>query len=55
MGKIALFMTLIAIVAIAISRRMRLSQRYERNSRTISPWNSLDKGIDPTDTTKDSQ
>ena len=42
---------LVAIIAISISRRMRLSPKYERRDkkmREISDWNSLDRGIDPT-------
>lgn len=52
MWKVNLFLVLIAIAAISISRRMRLSQRYERSAkgdRELSPWKSLDHGIDPTD------
>lgn len=26
----------------------RLPLRYERHARTLSPWSSLDQGIDPT-------
>jgi hypothetical protein len=39
---------LVAILAISISRRIRLSSRYERAPKKLSPWSSLDKGIDPT-------
>lgn len=31
---------------------MKISQRYERpekKARDLSPWNSLDRGIDPTE------
>lgn len=51
MSKVALFLIVIATLAIVISRKMRLSSRYERSDskvRTLSPWNSLDRGIDPT-------
>jgi hypothetical protein len=49
MWKINFFMILVAIAAISISRKMRMSSRYERHSRELSDWKSLDKGIDPTD------
>ena len=31
------------------SRKLRLSPRYERTPRLLNPWNSQDKGIDPSD------
>ena len=51
MWKLNISLILVAIIAISISRRMRLSPKYERNDkkvREISDWNSLDRGIDPT-------
>lgn len=51
MTKVGFFVLLIAIIAIAISRRMRLSDRYERNNKKsapASPWKAMDRGIDPT-------
>lgn len=48
MGKLGFSLILVAILAISISRKVRLSQRYEREPRKLSTWNSLDKGIDPT-------
>ncbi len=51
MWKINLSLILVAIVAISISRRMRLNPKYERDdkkAREISDWNALDRGIDPT-------
>ena len=51
MWKLNISLILIAVIAISISRRMRLSPKYERNNkkiREISDWNSLDRGIDPT-------
>jgi hypothetical protein len=38
--------------ALTLSRYMKISQRYERpekKARDLSPWNSLDRGIDPTE------
>jgi len=51
MWKLNISLILVAVIAISISRRMRLSPKYERNDkkvREISDWNSLDRGIDPT-------
>lgn len=51
MGKIAFWIITIAAVAILISGKVRLAQRYEREDRTIkdvSSWRSLDLGVDPT-------
>jgi hypothetical protein len=51
MWKLNISLILVAVIAISISRRMRLSPKYERNSkkvREISDWNALDRGIDPT-------
>ena len=51
MWKLNISLLLVAIAAISISRRMRLSGRYERDnkrSREVSPWKALDRGIDPT-------
>jgi len=47
--KVGISLIIVAILAIAISRRVRLSPRYDRAPRTLSPWNSMDKGIDPTE------
>ena len=38
------------IVALYISKRFRISKRYERQSRSVPPmnsWSALDHGIDP--------
>jgi hypothetical protein len=54
MWKINLSLILVAIAAISISRRIRLSSRYERTPKKVSsdsPWKALDNGIDPTDET----
>lgn len=48
MFKLGFSLILIAILAISISRKVRLSARYEREPRKLSAWSSLDKGIDPT-------
>ncbi len=42
------FVVVISIVLL-IGKRFRLSARYERKERVLTPWNSLDQGIDPTE------
>jgi hypothetical protein len=49
MFKFGFSLLLIATVAIAISRRIRLSARYERAPKELTPWKAMDKGIDPTE------
>lgn len=49
MFKLGLSLFLVSVVAIALSRRIRLSARYEREPKNLSPWNAMDKGIDPTE------
>jgi hypothetical protein len=52
MWKINLWIIIIAVVAIAIGGKMKLSKRYERDDKRIkdiSPWKALDRGVDPTD------
>ena len=52
MWKLNISLVLVAIAAISISRRMRLSGKYERTdkkAREITDWKALDRGIDPTD------
>ena len=49
MFKLAISLILIATLAIAMSRRVRLASRYERAPKKLSHWNSLDNGIDPTE------
>ena len=49
MFKLTISLIIVAAIAISLSRHFRLSSRYERKPRTISPWNAMDRGIDPTD------
>lgn len=35
-------------LTVILSRSVKLSPRYERKPHKLSDWNSLDKGIDPT-------
>ena len=48
---ISLAISFIVVIAIAIliGKRFRLSSRYERKDKVLTPWNSLDQGIDPTE------
>jgi hypothetical protein len=52
MWKLNISLLLVAIAAISLSRKFRLSGKYERTdkaAREISDWKKLDRGIDPTD------
>ena len=52
MWKLNISLVLVAIAAISLSRKFRLSGKYERDHkslREISDWKALDRGIDPTD------
>jgi hypothetical protein len=49
MFKFGISIFLVAVIAISISRRVRLSARYERTPKNLSPWSAMDKGIDPTE------
>ena len=49
MFKFGISLFLVAVVAISMSRRIRLSTRYERKPKNLSPWSAMDKGIDPTE------
>lgn len=46
--KIFISLMCVATLAIILSRKFRISTRYERAPRTLNQWSSLDKGIDPT-------
>jgi hypothetical protein len=39
----------VMVLVFFISRRFKLSTRYERKPKTQTPWNALDNGIDPTE------
>jgi hypothetical protein len=49
--KLFLSLLTVAAVSIVLSRSLKLSNRYERAPRELSEWNSIDKGIDPTEDT----
>lgn len=51
MWKLNISLALVAAAAISLSRKFRLSSKYERNDKNqheVSDWKSLDRGIDPT-------
>ena len=53
MWKLSLSLILFAVLAVAISRKVKISQRYERSDKKsveLSNWKALDLGIDPTQT-----
>ena len=39
----------VIVIVLLIGKRFRLSTRYERKERVLTPWNSMDQGIDPTE------
>ena len=45
-----ILISLIAVFALVvlISKRFKLSSRYERKPRELNTWSALDHGIDPT-------
>lgn len=48
MTKILISIICVAALTILLSRKFRISSRYERAPRTLTQWSALDKGIDPT-------
>jgi hypothetical protein len=49
---VAVSALIVMALVIVIGRRFNLSSRYERKPRELNSWNSLDKGIDPTEDQK---
>lgn len=50
--QILISIVIVATLTIYISKRFRISKRYERQSRTKPPmnsWSALDHGIDPSE------
>jgi hypothetical protein len=50
--QIAISILIVAALTIYISKRCRISKRYERQSRSTPPmnsWSALDHGIDPSE------
>ena len=50
---IGLSIMIVYTITILIGKKFRISSRYERAPRTQDPWNSLDKGVDPSEETSE--
>jgi hypothetical protein len=51
-------LVVVAILAVTLSRYMKLSSKYERSSKSdvdkkLTEWNAMDQGIDPTNEDND--
>jgi hypothetical protein len=38
----------VLVLVLALASRFKISARYDRKPREITPWSALDQGIDPT-------
>ena len=47
--KIVVSIAVVFVLTILISKKFKLSTRYERAPRELNSWSALDKGLDPTD------
>jgi hypothetical protein len=52
--KLFISLLVVAIIAVTLSRSLKLSAKYERtpkelSNKKLSEWNAMDHGIDPTD------
>jgi hypothetical protein len=45
---IAISLVVVSALVILISKKFKLSSRYERQPRQLNTWSALDHGIDPT-------
>ncbi len=45
---IAISLVAVFALVVLISKRFKLSSRYERKPRELNTWSALDYGIDPT-------
>jgi hypothetical protein len=45
---VLLSLVFVFALVIVISKRFKLSSRYERKPRELNTWSALDHGIDPT-------
>jgi hypothetical protein len=55
--KLFISLVVVGILAVTLSRYMKLSSKYERSPRSdtdkkLSEWNAMDQGIDPTEEEK---
>ncbi len=49
---IALAGIFVMTIVLLITRKFKISARYERAPRELNSWSALDKGIDPTEDQK---
>jgi hypothetical protein len=49
---IAISAFFVIAIVLLITRKFKISSRYEREPRELNSWSSLDKGIDPTEDQK---
>lgn len=52
--KLFISLLVVAVIAVTLSRSLKLSSKYERTPKNSpkkkhSDWNAMDHGIDPTD------
>jgi len=45
---IAISLVAVFALVVLLSKRFKLSSRYERKPRELNTWSALDHGIDPT-------
>ena len=55
--KLFISLVVVGILAVTLSRYMKLSSKYERSPRSdtdkkLSEWSAMDQGIDPTEEVK---
>jgi hypothetical protein len=46
---IAISAFFVIAIVLLLTRKFKISSRYERAPRELNSWSSLDKGIDPTE------
>jgi hypothetical protein len=44
----AISLVVVSALVVLISKKFKLSSRYERQPRQLNTWSALDHGIDPT-------
>jgi hypothetical protein len=49
---IAISAFFVIVIVLLLTRKFKISSRYERAPRELNSWSSLDKGIDPTEDQK---
>ncbi|CAN2194417.1 hypothetical protein MCEMRE130_00600 [Candidatus Nanopelagicaceae bacterium] len=58
--KLFISLVVVAVIAVTLSRSLKLSSKYERTpkelpNKKLSEWNAMDNGIDPTDEVGDTK